>query len=236
MTDEHAKKIPVHIGIIMDGNGRYAKERGQLRSMGHKAGVENVRRILRHCSNIGVKHLTLYAFSTENWKRPKDEVGFLMKLLLEYLKKELAELNEKNVKINTIGDISKLPAEVYAQIVHSIEATKNNTGLNVHFALNYGSRAEILRAVNTLAQKFKGGEIQEIDEQAFEKELYTCGIPDPDLIIRTSGEKRISNFLLYQSAYSEYIFVDKYWPDFSESDLDNAIEEFLNRKRNYGGV
>ena len=220
----------------MDGNGRYAKERGQMRSMGHKAGVENVRRILRHCSDIGIKHLTLYAFSTENWKRPKDEVGFLMKLLLEYLKKELRELNEKNVKINAIGDISKLPAEVYKEIKRAMETTKFNTGLNVHFALNYGSRAEIIRAANALAQKVKNGETDEIDESAFEKELYTSGIPDPDLIIRTSGEMRISNFLLYQSAYSEYIFVNKYWPEFNEDDLDDAISEFLKRQRNYGNV
>lgn len=236
MTCEQIKKIPVHLGIIMDGNGRYAKERGQIRSMGHRAGVENVRRILRYCSDIGVKHLTLYAFSTENWKRSKEEVGFLMKLLLEYLKKELKELDRQNVKINAIGDISLLPAEVYQEILRSIETTKGNTGLNVHFALNYGSRAEIIRAANILAIKVKNGEIEKIDENAFEQELYTNGIPDPDLIIRTSGEIRISNFLLYQSAYSEYIFIDKYWPEFSEYDLDDAILEFSKRQRNFGGV
>lgn len=220
----------------MDGNGRYAKERGQIRSMGHRAGVENVRRVLRHCSDIGVGHLTLYAFSTENWKRPKDEVGFLMKLLLEYLKKELKELNRENVKINAIGDVSLLPSEVYEEILFSIETTKNNTGLNVHFALNYGSRAEIIRAANILALKVKNGEVEKIDEKTFEQELYTNGIPDPDLIIRTSGEIRISNFLLYQSAYSEYIFIDKYWPEFNEYDLDDAILEFSKRQRNFGGV
>ncbi len=230
------KTIPRHIAIIMDGNGRWAKKRMMPRSFGHRAGTETVHKIVQYASDIGIEALTLYAFSTENWKRPKDEVGVLMSLLVEYLRKELAELCEKNVVFRSIGFREELPEEVRRTIEESEEKTKDNTGLKLTVAINYGSRAEIVAAAKKAAQKLIDGEIDEINEQTFEDCLMTKGLPDPDLVIRTSGEQRLSNYLAYQTAYSELYFTDVFWPDFDERELDKAIESFQNRNRRFGGV
>lgn len=226
--------LPVHVAIIMDGNGRWAKKRGLPRAAGHRAGVERVRTIIRMSSDIGIKHLTLFAFSTENWKRPSEEVGTLMGLLLEYLKKELAELHEKNVRILTLGDLSKLPKEVKDEIERAKLTTKNNTGLTVSMAVNYGGRQEIVDAVKRAIEE--GRSAGDIDEKYVSSLLSTAGQPDPDLIIRTSGETRISNFLLYQAAYAEFYFPETLWPDFDEAEYRKALDSFASRDRRFGGV
>lgn len=228
------ERLPLHVAVIMDGNGRWAKKKGLPRSAGHRAGVERVRTIIRMSSDIGIKHLTLYAFSTENWKRPKDEVGTLMKLLLEYLRQELDELNEKNVRIMVLGDISILPKEVAAEIERAIITTKNNTGLTVNMAINYGSRQEIVRAFRSAVKE--GVSEEDINEGYVSNLLYTTGQPDPDLMIRTSGEERISNFLLFQLAYSEFYFTEVLWPDFDEAQYAKALDLFAGRSRRFGGV
>ncbi|MDY4079729.1 MAG: isoprenyl transferase [Clostridium sp.] len=232
------ERIPEHIGIIMDGNGRWAKAKGYPRTVGHKAGVETIRRILKEAQRLGIKYITLYAFSTENWKRPKEEVGALMKLLVQYFRLELNELHENGVVVNTIGDISKLPKECIEEIKKAEEKTKNNTGIVMNLALNYGGRDEIVRAVKLLAKDVAEGKIsgEEIDEKSVEKYLYTAGMPDPDMIIRPSGEQRLSNFLLWQCAYSEFWYSDINWPDFTEKDLRRAIFDFQNRDRRFGGI
>lgn len=232
------EKIPEHIGIIMDGNGRWAKAKGYPRTVGHKAGVETIRRILKEAQRLGVKYITLYAFSTENWKRPKEEVGALMKLLVQYFRLELNELHENGVVVNTIGDISKLPKECIEEIKKAKEKTKNNTGIVMNLALNYGGRDEIVRAVKLLSKDVAEGKIsaEEIDEKSIENYLYTAGMPDPDMIIRPSGEQRLSNFLLWQCAYSEFWYSDINWPDFTEQDLRRAIFDFQNRDRRFGGI
>ncbi len=227
-------KLPVHVAVIMDGNGRWAKKRGLPRGAGHRAGVERVRTIIRMSSDIGIRHLTMYAFSTENWKRPEGEVSTLMKLLLEYLRQELDELHEKNVRILTLGDLGRLPDEVRSEIDRARETTKDNTGLTVNFAINYGARQEIVAAVRAAMQSGKSPEA--VDDDYFSSLLGTAGQPDPDLMIRTSGEWRISNFLLYQLAYTELYFTDIYWPDFDEEAYAKALKYFENRDRRYGGV
>ena len=227
-------RLPVHVAVIMDGNGRWAKRRGLPRSAGHRAGVERVRTVIRMSSDIGIKHLTLYAFSTENWKRPEGEVSTLMKLLLEYLRQELDELHEKNVRILTLGDLSRLPDEVCAEIDRAKETTAGNTGLTVNMALNYGARQEIVCAVKAAV---KEGRCQEdIDDNYVASLLSTAGQPDPDLMIRTSGEQRISNFLLYQLAYAELYFTDAYWPDFDEAEYAKALAYYKERDRRFGGL
>ena len=230
--------IPRHIAIIMDGNGRWAKERNLPRTMGHKAGVEAVRDIVKECSKLNVKYLTLYVFSTENWKRPKDEVSALMKLLVQYLKKELNELNENNVIINYIGDISKLPVPCQEQLIISHKKTKTNTGLVLNLAVNYGGRNEIVRAFKLMYENIKSKKINEedINEDTVSKYLYTKGMPDPDIIIRPSGEQRLSNFLLWQCAYSEFWYSDIKWPDFKKEHLYMAIFDYQNRDRRFGGL
>lgn len=225
--------IPKHIGIIMDGNGRWAKKRGLPRSMGHKAGVEAIREIVKECSRLGVKYLTIYAFSTENWKRPKDEVNTLMSLLADYLKNEFEELNKNNVIINHLGNISKLPQICRKELVDAYDKTKNNTGLTLNLALNYGGRQEIIEAVKKIASEKSP---EEITEDSFKEYLYTKGMPDPDLIIRSSGEMRLSNFLIYQSAYSEFWVSDINWPDFKKENLQKAIWDYQRRDRRYGGI
>ena len=232
------EKIPEHIGIIMDGNGRWAKAKGYPRTVGHKAGVETIRRILKEAQRLGVKYITLYAFSPENWKRPKEEVGALMKLLVQYFRLELNELHENGVVVNTIGDISKLPKECIEEIKKAKEKTKNNTGIVMNLALNYGGRDEIVRAIKLLTKDVAEGKIspEEIDEKSIENYLYTAGMPDPDMIIRPSGEQRLSNFLLWQCAYSEFWYSDINWPDFTEQDLRRAIFDFQNRDRRFGGI
>lgn len=230
--------VPTHIAIIMDGNGRWAKERLLPRTVGHKAGVEAIRAVTKECSALGVKHLTLYAFSTENWKRPKLEVDALMNLLYTYLNKELKELHKNNVKITTIGDIDVLPGKSLDAIKNAIDLTKDNTGLNLNIALNYGSRNDIKNAVVDIVKNCKSGkiEVEDITEDTITKYLSTKFIPDPDLIIRTSGEQRISNFLLWELAYSEFYFTDVYWPDFDENEVRKAIYVYQSRDRRFGGL
>ena len=228
--------MPTHIAIIMDGNGRWAKARFLPRTAGHKAGVEAIREVIKECQRLWVKHLTLYAFSTENWKRPKLEVDTLMTLLSTYLSKEIKELHKNNVKVTSIGDISKLPKNCIEQLNNAFELTKDNTGVNLNLALNYGSRDDIKNAIINIVNDAKCGKINidNIDENTIKKYLDTKSIPDPDLIIRTSGEQRTSNFLPWQIVYSEFLFLDKYWPDFNEEDLDNAIIEYQKRTRKFG--
>ena len=230
--------IPKHIAIIMDGNGRWAKKRNLPRTMGHKAGVEAIRDVLKECDKLGVKYLTLYAFSTENWKRPKDEVSALMNLISDYLKREFGELNKNNVKLNTIGDINKLPERCCKELEIVCENTKNNTGVVLNIALNYGGRDEIINGIRGLLDDIKNNEIavDDISEEIFNAYLYTKGIPDPDLIIRPSGEQRLSNFLLWQCAYSEFCYLNINWPDFKPQNLREAIYEYQNRDRRFGAV
>jgi len=228
------EKLPAHVAVIMDGNGRWAKKRGLPRSAGHRAGVERVRTIIRMSSDIGIRYLTLYAFSTENWKRPADEVNTLMSLLVEYLTKELPELHEKRVRIRTLGDISALPQNVQAEIARAVETTKNNTGLTVNMAINYGGRQELVAVIRRALTE--GVPPEKVDEDWISSALQTAGEPDPDLMIRTSGETRISNFLLYQLAYAELYFTDTYWPDFDEAEYAKALADFAGRDRRFGGV
>lgn len=237
-TELDMERIPQHIGIIMDGNGRWAKARSLPRTMGHKAGVETIRKILKECDRLGVRYLTLYAFSTENWKRPKDEVGALMSLLVEYLKGEFEELHRSHVVIDYIGDISKLPDIARNELISAKERTKDNTGVHMYLALNYGGREEIISAVKRFHEDVKMGlkSMEDLTEESFKSYLYAGGIPDPELIIRPSGELRLSNFMLYQGAYSELWFSNINWPDFQESDLRMAITDFQKRDRRFGGV
>ena len=230
--------IPKHVAIIMDGNGRWAKQRNLPRTMGHKAGVETIRRIIKEGDRLGIKYMTLYAFSTENWKRPKEEVGALMKLLVQYLKQEIDELDRNGVVINVLGDISKLPEECIREIERARERTKNNNGIVMNVALNYGGRDEIIRAIKAIANDYKDEkiDINNIDDILVNNYLYTARMPDPDIIIRPSGEQRLSNFLLWQCAYSEFWYSDINWPDFKENDLQRAIYDYQNRDRRFGGI
>lgn len=236
--DLDMSRIPEHIAIIMDGNGRWAKKHKLPRAFGHRAGVESIRKIVKECNKLGVKYLTLYAFSTENWNRPLQEVDSLMKLLVEYLKNELEELDKNDVVINSIGNISKLPQVCKAELEHAYEKTKDNKGLTLNLALNYGGRNEIVDAVKEISSDLISKKISkdEITENLFSKYLYTKEMPDPDLIIRPSGELRLSNFLLWQSAYSEFWFSDINWPDFHEQELKNAISDYQKRDRRFGKV
>jgi len=230
--------IPEHVAIIMDGNGRWARERGLPRVAGHKEGIDSVQKVVRSAVEHRVKILTLYAFSTENWKRPKPEVEFLMRLPKEFLHIYLPELIEMNVKITTIGDFDSLPVHTKKVIKYAKDQTVNNDGLLLNFALNYGSRFEIMHAIKQVVNDLEQGDIQidDIDEQAFSKYLYTDYIKDPDLLIRTSGEQRLSNFLLWQLAYTEFWFTNVLWPDFDEQLFSKAIADYQKRKRRYGGV
>lgn len=232
------ERLPRHIAIIMDGNGRWAKKRALPRSMGHRAGVEALRKVVKTCSNLGIQVLTVYAFSTENWSRPKDEVGFLMTLLTEYLRKELQELHENNVVIRAIGGLQDLPKEAQQELNNSVKRTQNNTGLILNIALNYGGRFEIINAVKKICGDVLSGkqQIETIDEECFSNALFTRELPDPDLMIRTSGEMRLSNFLLWQLAYTEIVVIDELWPDFGEKALLDAIIEFQKRDRRFGGI
>ena len=236
--DLDMRKIPQHIAIIMDGNGRWAKEHNLPRALGHKAGVEAIRKIVKECNKLGVKYLTLYAFSTENWNRPMQEIDSLMKLLVEYLKNEFEELNANDVVINSIGNISKLPGICRVELDNAYEKTKNNKGLILNLALNYGGRNEIVDAVKEISIDLISKKISkdEITEDLLSKYMYTREMPDPDLIIRPSGELRLSNFLLWQSAYSEFWFSDINWPDFHEEQLRLAIVDYQKRDRRFGKV
>ncbi len=230
--------VPKHIAIIMDGNGRWAKKRFLPRTAGHKAGVERVRDVIKAVDKLNIKYLTLYAFSTENWKRPKDEVGILMNLLATYLKKEIDELDEKGVRIRVLGSLDRIPEKVRQEIENSIERTRENDNIVLNIALNYGSRDEIIRAVKDIVHDYEHGivNIEDIDEESFKNYLYTENQPDPDLMIRTSGEHRLSNFLLYQLAYSEFVFTETAWPDFTEEKLFEIIEQYQKRDRRFGGL
>ncbi|GGF10804.1 isoprenyl transferase [Halobacillus andaensis] len=230
--------IPKHVAIIMDGNGRWAKNRGMPRIAGHKEGMGVVKKIVRHASDLGVQILTLYAFSTENWKRPKNEVDFLMKLPVDFLGTYLPELIDRNVQVQTIGDVSLLPAHTQKAIKDAIEKTSDNDGLILNFALNYGSRYEMVHAVKEIAENVEKGVISasDVTEEMFTSHLYTSKLLEPDLLIRTSGEQRLSNFLLWQLAYSEFWFTEVFWPDFDESHFEKALYDYQNRKRRYGGI
>lgn len=231
-------EIPVHIAIIMDGNGRWAKKRGLPRVAGHKRGVDTVKEIVEACAEIGVKFLTLYTFSTENWKRPKDEVSTLMRLLLKSLKDRVNELNENDIRLTTIGDLDALPEEVQKQLKIDIERTKNNKKMVLNLALSYSGRWELLEAIKEISKLSEKGKVaeQDIDEKFVSSFLTTKDIPDPDLVIRTSGEFRVSNFLLWQIAYSEFVITETFWPDFSKYDLYDAIKIFQKRERRFGKV
>lgn len=230
--------MPQHVAIILDGNGRWAKAKGMPRNYGHAQGSKNVERICEDAWRMGIKYLTVYAFSTENWNRPKDEVDALMKLLRNYMKTCLKTAAKNDMKVRVIGDISRLDADIRSRIGELEEATKDNGGLNFQIAINYGSRDEILRAVRALAADCRDGKLQpeEVDEAAFERYLDTHDIPDPDLLIRTSGELRLSNYLLWQLAYTEFYFTDVPWPDFTKEELQKAIEQYNDRDRRYGKV
>ncbi len=223
-----------HIAIIMDGNGRWAEARGLTRSDGHKAGADNISRIADAARELGIKYLTLYAFSTENWKRPPAEVAFLMGLVSEITEKQLPEMMKNNVRLRTIGRTGDLPLPARKSLLKCIEETKNNTGLTINIALSYGGRAEITDAVNKILAEKKPGE--KIDEKEFSKYLYAPDIPDPDLLIRTSGELRLSNFLLWQLSYSEIYVTETHWPDFDKEALQKALDSFGKRKRRFGGL
>lgn len=231
-------KIPAHIAIILDGNGRWAKAKGMPRNYGHAQGSKNVERICEEAYRMGVKYLTVYAFSTENWNRPKDEVDALMKLLRNYMKTCLKTAAKNDMKVRVIGDKTGLDEDIRNRIAELEEATKDNGGLNFQIALNYGSRDEIVRAVRRVSEEVKEGKVkpEDIDEKMFETYLDTHGIPDPDLMIRTSGELRLSNYLLWQLAYTEFYFTDIPWPDFTKEELSKAIEQYNRRDRRYGGV
>ena len=230
--------IPQHVAIILDGNGRWAKAKGMPRNYGHAQGSKNVEKICEEAWRMGIKYLTVYAFSTENWNRPKEEVNALMKLLRNYMKTCLKTAAKNDMKVRVIGDITKLDEDIQKRILELEEATKNNGGLNFQIAINYGSRDEITRAVRTLAEDVKEGKLmpEEVNEACIERYLDTHDIPDPDLLIRTSGEQRLSNYLLWQLAYTEFYFTDVPWPDFSKEELEKAIEQYNSRDRRYGGI
>ena len=229
-------EIPTHIAIIMDGKGRWAKRRGLPRVAGHKRGVETVRKIVETCAKVGVKYLTLYTFSTENWKRPKDEVSTLMQLLLKSLKDRVDELNENDIKLTCIGEIESLPNIVQKQLYDDIERTKNNKKMTLNLALSYSGRWELLKAIKSISHQVSENSltVEEITEKIISKNLTTKNLPDPDLVIRTSGEFRVSNFLLWQIAYSEFVIFDDYWPEFTNEHLYEAINIFQKRERRFG--
>ncbi|MBF0198311.1 MAG: isoprenyl transferase [Planctomycetes bacterium] len=229
---------PKHVAIIMDGNGRWAKKKGLVRSMGHERGGNQVREILRAAFDLHMDQLTLYAFSTENWKRPKAEVSFLQNLLVKFLKSETKQLNEDNVRLKVIGDTTAFNKKVQKQLEDSKEALQDNDGIVLCLALNYGSRHEILRACKNFALQAQEnpGHIEELNEEIFSDYLYTKGMPEVDLLIRTAGEQRLSNYLLWQLSYAELYFVDVFWPDFTPDHLQEAAENFINRDRRFGGL
>jgi undecaprenyl diphosphate synthase len=238
LSPEAKASLPQHVAIIMDGNGRWARQRSLPRVEGHRQGAESARTIIRTAGELGIKYLTLYAFSAENWNRPKDEVDALMKYLIHYLKTETPELNKNNVRLEVIGQIYRLPENVQEHLKKSIQTLSKNSGLTLVMALSYGSRIEIVDAVRGIAEKVKRGKLDpaDINEQVFAQHLYTRNIPDPDLLIRTSGEMRVSNFLLWQISYAELVITPTLWPDFRKPQFFAALEEYARRHRRFGGV
>lgn len=236
--DIDLENMPTHIAIIMDGNGRWAKSRFLPRTAGHKAGVETIRKVVKEADRLGIQYLTLYAFSTENWKRPKLEVDALMNLLVTYLRNEIDELHKNNVKLTAVGEFEKLPEACVKELHSAMDKTKDNTGVHLNLALNYGGRNDIREAVVEIAKEYKEGKIslEDITEERIKKHLSTGEIPDPDLVIRTSGEQRLSNFLLWDIAYSEFYYTDIHWPDFDGEELEKAIYAYQKRDRRFGGV
>jgi undecaprenyl diphosphate synthase len=232
----NTEKLPNHLAIIMDGNGRWAKQKGLLRSLGHENGTKSVKKTVEACAKLGIGNLTLYAFSTENWSRPKLEVDTLMKLLVHSLKKELKTLQKNNIRLNSIGNLSKLPSPILKELDEVIEKTKNNSRMTLTLALSYGSREELLNVVKIISDKVKNNiiSVEDINESIINQHLYTRNLPDVDLLIRTSGEHRISNFLLWQIAYSELFFTEVLWPDFTEENLYEAIISYQKRERRFG--
>ena len=237
-TDISQIELPAHIGIIMDGNGRWAKKRGLPRSAGHTAGAQTFRKIARYCSDIGIRHLTVYAFSTENWRRPENEISALMKLFKQYLEEALRDFKDDSIVLKFLGDRSAFSPELLALMNENEEESKDRDGMVLNIAMNYGGRAELVSAIREIAKHAADNQLSpdSIDEQTVSDFLYTKGQPDPDLIIRPSGEHRTSNFLLWQSAYSEYVIMDVLWPDFKEEHLNKALIEYANRNRRFGGV
>ena len=235
---EAAPSLPVHVGIIMDGNGRWAKKRGLPRKAGHVEGAKTFRTIVRYCSEVGIKYLTVYAFSTENWKRPSDEVSALMKLFKSYLEEAITDFRDDNIVVRFIGDKSGFSPELQKLMDDNEECARDRSGMVLNIAMNYGSRDEIVRAVKSISRDVKSGALGEddINAELISSRLYTARQPDPDLIIRPSGEYRISNFMLWQSAYTEFVIMNKLWPDFKKSDLDEALAIYAQRSRRYGGV
>ena len=233
-----SNNVPRHIAIIMDGNGRWAKMRGLPRNAGHKAGAETFRRIAKHCNELGVQYLTVYAFSTENWKRSEEEVSGIMLLLENYLKEALRDMEKNHIRFKLFGDISRLSPRLQSLCRETMERSKDFNKVQVNFCINYGGRDEIIRAARAFAADVAAGKrtADSLTEAEFENYLDSAGVPDPEIVIRPSGEQRISNFLPWQSAYSEFVFMDVLWPDFSDADLDRAIEEFNRRNRRFGGV
>ena len=231
-------QLPVHIGIIMDGNGRWAKKRGLPRSAGHTAGAQTFRKIARYCSDIGIKYLTVYAFSTENWRRPSDEVDALMRLFKDYLQEAIRDFKDDSIVLKFIGDRSAFSPELLSLMNENEEESCDRDGMVLNIAMNYGGRAELVTAIREMANEVKDGSLspEDITEELVSQHLYTKGQPDPDLIIRPSGENRTSNFLLWQSAYAEYVIMDVLWPDFTKEDLNQALIEFAKRNRRFGGV
>ncbi len=238
MSDNKDKKVPVHVAFILDGNGRWAKKRLLPRTAGHAAGSKNVEKVCEMAWDMGVKYVTMYAFSTENWKRPEDEVGALMKLLHTYVLDCMKKCKKNNMRVRFIGDLSMIAPELVAEIRELEEMSKIYTGLNLQIALNYGSRDEIRRGITKIAERVKAGEIEpsDIDEDMISASLDTSDIPDPDLMIRTSGEQRLSNYLLWQLAYAEFYFTDTYWPDFGKKELEDALSFYADRDRRFGNV
>ena len=233
-----SEDLPRHIAIIMDGNGRWARGKSLPRIAGHKEGINSVREITKICGEIGIEYLTLFTFSTENWNRPPKEVSALMNLLFKTINLEIKKLNKENVRFSIIGDLQDLPQKTIKGLKNGVNLTRNNDGLTLTLALNYGSRQEIIGAIKLIVKKVESGEIilEDIDQKLFSNSLYTSDMPDPDLLIRTSGEHRLSNFLLWQSAYTEIYMTEKYWPDFRETDLFDAIHDFQSRERRFGKV
>ncbi|KAI94061.1 UDP pyrophosphate synthase [Rhodomicrobium udaipurense JA643] len=238
LADGNERPCPKHIAIIMDGNGRWAAQRGLPRSEGHRRGVESTRECVRAAAELGISYLTLFSFSSENWKRPPLEVTYLMGLLRRFIRRDLAEIHQNNIKVRVIGSEEGVPPDLFSMFRDAMALTSGNTGMELIIAFNYGARDEIVRAAKRLAEQAKAGEIDpaDITQEMFAKQFDTAGIPDPDLLIRTSGEQRISNFLLWQCAYSEFLFVDNFWPDFTRQTLESAIASYQQRERRFGGL